>query len=146
MGDQTGEEIRLLAMTGARHLLYLGGVDRDDVEHAIADQANLTATDLDDDDDVQRRRLCEALAEAAAQVDDRHDRTTQVEDTANIVGLLGQVSDVRPALDLPHRHDVDAVLVAADGKADELGARRRCARSVGSVALCAGDAGGDNGF
>src|SRR5690242_3463044 len=28
--------------------------------------------------------------------------------------------DLRPALDLAHRHDVDAVLVIADGKADQL--------------------------
>src|SRR5256885_14963990 len=35
------------------------------------------------------------------------------------------MSDLRPALDLPHRHYVDAVLVVADGKADHLCGQRR---------------------
>jgi len=30
------------------------------------------------------------------------------------------VRDCRPAFDLAHRHNVDAVLIVADGEADEL--------------------------
>ncbi len=48
------------------------------------------------------------------------------------------MGDTRPALDLAHRHDVDAVLVVADGEADELRLRRgilrrrwRCSQSFG---------------
>jgi len=50
---------------------------------------------------------------------------------ANIFGLVRKVRDLRPALDLAHRHDVDAVLVLADGEADEL-----C--QIGRVALGSG--------
>src|SRR5581483_6755502 len=38
-----------------------------------------------------------------------------------IIRLLRQILDLRPALDLAHRHDLDAVLVAVDIEADELG-------------------------
>ena len=76
---------------------------------------------VSDDDDVKRRGLGQALPEAAAQIDDRHDDAAQVEHAAHVVGLLREMRDLRPALDLAHRHDVDAVLVFTDGKADELG-------------------------
>jgi len=39
--------------------------------------------------------------------------------------LVRQMRDVDPALDLAHRHDVDAVLLVADGEADELEWDRR---------------------
>src|SRR5262249_49949226 len=38
--------------------------------------------------------------------------------------------DLRPTLDLAHRHNVDAVLIVADGEADELGWRRGGARRL----------------
>ena len=40
-------------------------------------------------------RLGHPLTEAAAQVDDRHDHTAQVEDAAHVVGLIGKMRDVR---------------------------------------------------
>jgi hypothetical protein len=76
--------------------------------------------DLHDDDDVKRRRFRTPLAEPAAQVDDRHDHAAQVENAANVFGLLRQMGDLGPFLNFAHRHDVDAVLVVADGEADEL--------------------------
>jgi hypothetical protein len=69
---------------------------------------------------MHRRGLGQTLAEAAAQIDDRDDDAPQIEYAANIVRLLGQMGNVDPALDLADRHDIDAVLIIADGEADEL--------------------------
>ncbi len=51
----------------------------------------------------------------------------QVEHAAYVFRLIWQVGDFRPALDFAHRHDVDAVLIVVDRKADELD--RRCRRA-----------------
>ena len=69
---------------------------------------------------MKRRRIGQALTEAAAQVDDRHDDAAQIEHAAHVIGLTRQVGDFRPALDFAHRHDVDAVLIVADSEADGL--------------------------
>jgi len=72
---------------------------------------------------MHRRRVGEALAEPAAQIDDRNHDAAQVEDAAHIVGLLRQRRAARPFLDLAHGHDVDAILIVADGEADEFAGR-----------------------
>src|SRR4029077_15385299 len=54
------------------------------------------------------------------QIDDRNDHAAQIEHAADIFRLSGKRRDRRPSLDLPHRHDVDAILIVADGKADQL--------------------------
>ena len=89
-----------------------------------AEQTDLPALDLHDDDDMHRRRFGKTLAEAAAQIDDRHHDAAQIEHAANVIGLSRQLGDVGPALDFAHRHDVDAILVVADGEADEVGVFR----------------------
>ena len=86
-------------------------------------------SDLHDDHDMERRRFGQTLAESAAQIDDRNNDAAQVEHAANVIGLLRQMRDLGPTLDLAHRHDVDAVLIVADGEADEL--RRRVGRREG---------------
>jgi hypothetical protein len=68
---------------------------------------------------VHRCWLGQALAEAAAQVDDRDDDAAQAEHAAHVFRLLRQMRDVRPAFDLAQRHDVDAVLLVADAEADD---------------------------
>ena len=98
-------------------------------------QANLPRGDLHDDDDVQSRSLGQSLAESAAQIDDRHNDAAQVEHAAHVFGLLRKMSDLRPPLDLAHRHDVDAVLVVADGEADELGQAARAGAAIGAPAI-----------
>ena len=57
-------------------------------EHPVGEQADEVVADLHDDDDVKRRRFGQPLAEAAAQVDDRHDHAAQVQHSAHIFGLL----------------------------------------------------------
>jgi hypothetical protein len=104
----------------AREVSATRGTEADDVEHPVGQHADVAAADLHHDDDVQRRRLGHALAEAAAQVDDRHHDAAQIEHAAHVVGLPRQMGDLRPALDFPHRHDVDAILLVANGKADQL--------------------------
>ena len=66
----------------------------------------------------------------------------RVEHAAHIVRLPRQMRDRGPALDLADRHDVDAVLIVADGKTDELGRRRAApdgAAAPGSIAPCCGE-------
>ena len=142
MTDDAGQKVDLRAVAGAWHLPDLPRVDRHDVENAVADQADLAAVDLHDDDDVQRGRLGQPLPEATPQIDDRHDRTAQIEHAAHIFRLLRQMSDVRPTLDLAHGHDVDAVLIVADREADELDLRRGAC----GVGLGLKGAGGTAGF
>lgn len=43
------------------------------------------------------------------------------------------MGDVRPALDLPHRHNVDAILLVTDGEADELCAPNICFVQISSL-------------
>src|SRR4029078_3277736 len=93
------------------------------------EQPDRTLVDLDNDDDVERRRLSHAMAAAAAQVHNRNDCSPEIEDAADIIRLLWQPDDLRPAFDLTHRHDVDTVLVVTNGKADEL--RVRGGRTLG---------------
>ena len=76
--------------------------------------------DLHDDDDVECSRLGQALTEPAPQVDDGDDDAAQIKHAADVFGLLGEVRNIRPAFDFTHRHDVDAVLVVANGEADKL--------------------------
>jgi hypothetical protein len=78
-------------------------------------------------------RILEACAKAGGVLGIGH--AAQVEHTAHIIGLLRKMGDVRPALDLAHRHDVDAVLVVADRKADELRLRRCIACGTGLVPI-----------
>lgn len=69
---------------------------------------------------MQRRRLGRLPAEAAAPVDDQNDDAEQVEYASNIVGLLGPVRDLDPALDLSDGHNVHTVLVIANGETAHL--------------------------
>ena len=82
------------------HRLDLGGIEGNDVEHAIAEKADRPAVDLHDDDDVERRCFRQALAEAAAQIDDRNDHAAQIEHAADIFRLSGKRRYRRPSLDL----------------------------------------------
>jgi len=72
LGYRSIIERRGRARCARRHRLHLRRLERDYVEHAIGQQTDLAAVNLHDDDDVQRRRLGVALAEAAAQIDDGH--------------------------------------------------------------------------
>ena len=116
-----GQEIERAAARHLRHRLDLRGIHRNDVEHPVGEKTDGLDADLDDDDDMHRRRVGQALAESAAQIDDRHHDAAQIEHAAHIVGLVRQLGDARPAFDLAHRHDVDAILLVADGEADEFG-------------------------
>ncbi len=118
---QSGQEISLRSPRHLRHRLNARAFNGDDVEHAVGEETHRLAADLDDDDDVHRRGVGQALPETAAQIDDRHHDAAQIEHAAHIVGLIGQLGDAGPFLDLAHCHDVDAVLLVADGKADEFG-------------------------
>ena len=60
----------------------------DDVEHPVGQETDGLDVDLDDDDDMHRRGVGQALAESAAQIDDRHHDAAQVEHAAHIVGLI----------------------------------------------------------
>ena len=126
-GDEARQEAGARVVRHFRHRLDLRRIDRDDVEHAVGQEPHRFAIDLDHDDDVHRRGVGQAVAEPATQIDDRHDHAAQIEDAAHAVGLFGQLGDGRPVFDLAHRHDVDAVLLVANGKTDELGCSRRCA-------------------
>ena len=89
----------MASLLGARHRLNLGGIDRDDIEHPVADQADLASADLHDDHDMQRRRFGQAFAEAAAQVDDRNDGAAQIEHAATYSGCFGRcVMSVQPLI------------------------------------------------
>jgi len=114
------------------HRLDAGDIEANDIEDSVGEPADRVRADLDDDHDVRARRLGQALAETAAQIDDRHHDPAQIVNPADTVALLWQIGDIRPTLDLAHRHDVDAVLIVPDGKADELGGNRRGARRVGA--------------
>jgi len=120
LGYRSIIERRGRARCARRHRLHLRRLERDYVEHAIGQQTDLAAVNLHDDDDVQRRRLGVALAEAAAQIDDGHHYAAQVKQAAHVIGLIGQMGHGRPALDFSHRHDVDAILLVANRKADEV--------------------------
>ena len=116
-----------------------------DVQNPIGQKSDRTAFDLDHDDDVERCRVRHALPKTAAQIDDRHHDAAQIEDTAHIVRLARERTDLRPALDLAHRHDVDAILVVADREADELievaaGTCRRFGRRAGLIHRLTGHA------
>jgi hypothetical protein len=127
---QAGQEKRARGAHDVRHRLHLACLERDDVEHPVGQQAHLPLIDLNDDDDVGRRRFGQPLAEAAAQIDHRHHDAAQIQHPAHVVRLFRQGCDAGPFLDLAHRHDVDAVLRVADGEADEFGISR-CADGVG---------------
>src|SRR3569623_616612 len=135
MGNEAVQEAGLRPAAGPRHLLNLRRIDRHDIEYAVADETDLTAVDLHDDDNVQRRRLGQALAEATTQIDDRNDGATQIEDAAYVFRLFRQMRDVGPTFDLTHGHDVHAVLVVADGEADKL-VINRAAGAIGRAGPC----------
>ncbi len=118
--QQAGQKVGAHRLGDARDRLDLRGIEADDVEHAVGEHADVPRADLDHDHDVQRRGLGQALSEPAAQIDDGDHDAAQIEHAAHVVGLPRQVRDLRPALDLPHRHDVDPILVVADGEADQL--------------------------
>jgi hypothetical protein len=120
MRDETGQEIRANLLRELRHGLDMSGLKGNNVQYAVGQQAGLASADLHDDDDMQRRRLGDALPKAAAQIDDRDDDAAQVQNATHIFLLLRQMADLLPAFDLADGHDVDAVLLAADGKTDEL--------------------------
>src|SRR5229473_2108218 len=130
-GHQPGQEVDARGLRDPRHRLDLRGVDGDDVQDPVGKQADLSDPDLDDDHDVQRRGVGQPLPEPTAQIDDRHHDAAQIEHAAHVFRLLREMGDLGPALDLAHRHDVDAVLVLADGEADELGEADRAASAVG---------------
>lgn len=131
--DQSGKEVQPLALRDARHRFDLRRVERHDVQNSVCQQTDRLFANLDDDHDVERRCLRQPLAEAAAEVDNWDDDAAQVEHAANIVGLPGQGRDIGPTLDLTYRHDIDAKLIFADGKADEL---RRTLCGARGIAGC----------
>lgn len=110
--------------------LDLGCIDCDDIEDTISQHAYGLCTDLDDYDDVHRRCIGLTLTEPAAQIHGRNHHAAQIKHAVHIIRLIWQPRNIRPAFDLAHRHDVDAVLVATDGEADEFGALHRAVRGA----------------
>ena len=92
---------------------------REDVGDRVDEEADDLASDLDDDDDLARRRVGRGEAEAFGQIDDRQDGPAQVDDAAHVRGRVGQGGRGRPAADLAHRHDVDAEFLHSDTERDE---------------------------
>ncbi|HEY2755354.1 MAG TPA: hypothetical protein VGJ01_06370 [Pseudolabrys sp.] len=118
--NEAGQEISTDLLRDPRHGLDLIGFEGNDVEDTVGQKADLTSADLHDNDDMQGRRLGEALPKAATQVDDRDDDAAQIQHPTHIVLLLRQMADLRPPFDFADGHDVDAVLLLADAKTDEL--------------------------
>jgi len=61
--------------------------------------------------------------ESAPKIDDRHHDSTQVDDAAHVLRLVGKLGCARPAPDFAHRHDRHAVLVDTDPEADDIESR-----------------------
>ena len=60
------------------HRLDAGDIEANDIEDSVGEPADRVRADLDDDHDVRARRLGQALAETAAQIDDRHHDPAQI--------------------------------------------------------------------
>src|SRR4051794_37810718 len=93
-GHKARQEADKGRLRDLRHGPHLRWLERDDVEHTISQQTDLAVADLDNDNDVEGRRLGHTLAEATTQIDYRHDNAAQIEYATDVIGLLWQVRDL----------------------------------------------------
>ena len=106
--DHADDELARGVRCNVGHRLDVIVVDGQDVGHQVRQQAHDPAGMHRDDDDmaVGRRRRTEA--KPCRQVDDRHDRSAQVDHAFDVVGRMGQHGREGPAANFADQPDVDA--------------------------------------
>ena len=112
MGSQAFQVAGIHHHAHVRHGLDRGRIDIDHVGHRVDHDAEQPLIHRHDDHHGVVAVAFALQSEAQAQVHDRHDGAAQVEHAQQVVGGLRDARHPRPAADLAHGQDVDAVLLA----------------------------------
>src|SRR5260221_3948106 len=98
---------------------HLAGQKRHDVGHRVHHDPHEALGDVEDDHH-GRRVEAGGVPELQAQVNDRHDRPTQVDHALEVLRGVGEPRHRLARADLAHLQDVDRVLLGAQAKRQEL--------------------------